>query len=42
MQRSVDASFDLFGGAGNGQPLHTGHHLALLFDDWMHDHLEPF
>ncbi|CAL8466784.1 g6320 [Coccomyxa elongata] len=42
MQRSVGASFDLFGGAGNGQPLHTGHHLALLFDDWMHDHLEPF
>ncbi len=41
MQHLAEGAFDLSGGAGAVQPPHTGHHLAMLFEDWTYDHLEP-
>ncbi|KAK9916825.1 hypothetical protein WJX75_007474 [Coccomyxa subellipsoidea] len=41
MQQMAEGAFGLSGGAGTAQQPHTGHHLALLFDDWAYDHLEP-
>ncbi|EIE26480.1 AP2-domain-containing protein [Coccomyxa subellipsoidea C-169] len=41
MQHLAEGAFDLSSGAGAVQPPHTGHHLAMLFEDWTYDHLEP-
>lgn len=44
MQQFADGHMGLYGGAGEEQQQlqpHQGHHLALLFDDWIHDHLDP-
>ena len=38
MQRLEEGTF---GSAGTVQQVNTGHHLALLFDDWAYDLLEP-